>query len=120
MTEPNKNNNNLSNIKHPDYDPAKDPKVESDWEDVVDKLDFIRDKFMPYQRYIMIAGLTILIILVVYLGYARGALDVCNDLGGRLEIDMMKVKCHPSQYTQQTPLNDGTSMVHNLTIENVD
>ncbi len=116
MTETNKHNNNLLNISHPDYDPAKDPKVEPDWEDIEDKLGFIRDKFDPYQRYIMIVGLTILILLVVYLGYARGALDVCNDLGGRLEVDMMKVKCHPSQYTQQPTFIGGTSIVPNITL----
>ena len=115
----NQNNNNLSNIEHPDYDPAEDPKVEPDWEDIEDKLGFIRDKLMPYQRYIMIVGLTILILLVVYLGYARGALDVCNDLGGRLEIKVLNVECHPSHYTPQPVFIDGTSMVPNLTIENV-
>ena len=115
MAESKQNNNNLSNISHPDYDPAKDPEVEPDWEDIKDKLGFIRDKLDPYQRYIMIVGFTILIILVVYLGYARGALDICNDLGGRLEVDMMKVKCHPSQYTPQIQFRDGTTS----TIENV-
>ncbi len=115
MAEAKQNNNNLSNISHPDYDPAKDPEVEPDWEDVVDKLDFIRDKFMPYQRYIMIVGFTILIILVVYLGYARGALDVCNDLGGRLEVGR-EIVCHPSHYTQQPAFIDGTSMVPNVTV----
>ncbi len=115
MTETNKHNNNLSNINHPDYDPAKDTEVEADWEDIKDKLGFIRDKFDPYQKYIMIVGLTILILLVVYLGYARGALDICNDLGGRLEVGW-KIVCHPSQYTQQPILIDGTSMVPNFTL----
>ncbi|KKM60432.1 hypothetical protein LCGC14_1541860 [marine sediment metagenome] len=113
------NNNNLSNIKHPDYNPAEDPEVEPDWEDLKDKLDFVRKKFDPYQRYIMIVGFTILIILVVYLGYARGALDVCNDLGGRLEVGR-EIVCHPSQYTPQAPLNDSTFIVPRLSIENVD
>lgn len=67
------------------------------------KLDNIRDKFAPYQRIIMIGGLIILIFLVVYLGYARGSLDVCNDLGGRLEVGWT-INCRPGPCS--TPINN--------------
>ncbi len=65
-------------------------------EELLNALDKIRDKFDPYQRYIMIVGIIIMVMLVVFLGYARGALDVCNSLDGRLEIDW-GVECHPRQ-----------------------
>ena len=65
------------------------------------ELNRLRDKLEPYNRYIMIAGFIILIMLVVYLGYARGALDVCNDLGGRLEVKkMFGIDCLPGSYNQ--------------------
>lgn len=78
-----------------EYDPTNDLDIE---DDLSDALDNIRRKFDPYQRYIMIVGFTILVLLVVYMGYARGALDVCNDLDGRLEIDWgVNIECHPRQ-----------------------
>ncbi len=64
--------------------------------ELLNALDKIREKFDPYQRYIMIVGFIIMILLVVFMGYARGALDVCNSLDGRLEIDW-GVVCHPRQ-----------------------
>ncbi len=66
------------------------------------KLDTIRDKLAPYQRIIMIGGFVILIFLVVYLGYARGSLDVCNDLGGRLEVGWT-INCRPGSC--RTPID---------------
>lgn len=53
-------------------------------------------RFMPYQRQIMIVGMIILIFLVVFLGYARGGLDVCRSLDGLLD---SKFKCHPNYYS---------------------
>ena len=85
----------IKDVSHPDYDPGKDPEVEDSFSDWADN---IRERLMPYHKYIMIVGFTILILLVVFLGYARGALDICNDLGGRFEIDnIVKVKCVPGQ-----------------------
>lgn len=54
---------------------------------------FFQDKLMPYQRQVMIYGMILLIFLVVFLGYARGGLDVCNALGGRLEVSP-GLTCH--------------------------
>ena len=53
-------------------------------------------KLLPYQRPIMIVGMIILIFLVVFLGYARGGLDVCRSLDGLLD---PKFKCHPNYYS---------------------
>ena len=55
------------------------------------ELNRFRDKFMPYQRYIMIVGIIIMIILVVFLGYAYGSARVCNQVGGLLN---NKLVCH--------------------------
>ena len=52
-------------------------------------------------RYIMIVGFSLLILLVVYLGYARGGLDICNSLGGRFEAGI-EIKCHPG-YSNNPP-----------------
>ena len=95
----NKQQQNNTNISHPDYNPTKDPDVQPDT--ITEAITEWKNE-LPYntRRYIMIVGFTILIILVVYLGYARGALDVCNDLEGRLEVGW-KIECLPSQYTQQ-------------------
>ena len=98
------NNKNISNVSHPNYNPAEDPEVEPDVPLVSHTLNKIRGRFMPYQRYIMIVGFIILVMLVVFLGYARGALDVCNDLDGRLEVGW-KIKCHPSHYNQTPTVN---------------
>ena len=74
---------------------------DTDIEDGLEGLNRLRAKLEPYNRYIMIAGFIILIMLVVYLGYARGALDVCNDLGGRLEVKkMFGIDCRPGSYNQ--------------------
>ena len=90
------NNKNVSNISHPNYNPAEDPEVDEDMSLVLHNLKKIREKFDPYQRWIMIVGFTILIFLVVFLGYARGALDICTSLDGLLDDDF---KCHPGYYT---------------------
>jgi|TARA_Y100000310_G_scaffold344046_1_gene454774 hypothetical protein len=55
----------------------------------------LRDKAEPYERFIMLGGMIILIFLVVFLGYARGGLDTCNDLGGRFD---SKLDCHLGCY----------------------
>ena len=72
-------------------------------------MDKIRDKLEPYKRYIMIGGFTMLILLVVYLGYARGSLDVCNDLGGRLEVGW-DIHCQPGHY-DTPPAQEGVDAV---------
>ncbi len=55
----------------------------------------LREKFMPYQREIMLTGMIILIALVVFLGFARGGLEVCNDVGGYFN---WKLECHPQLF----------------------
>jgi len=42
---------------------------------------------LPYnkRRYIMIIGFSILVLLVVYLGYAYGGLKMCTQVGGILD-----------------------------------
>ncbi|KKK74175.1 hypothetical protein LCGC14_2886390, partial [marine sediment metagenome] len=44
--------------------------------------------------------------LVVYLGYARGSLDVCNDLGGRLEVGWT-INCRPGPCSTPIDNTDG-------------
>ena len=85
--------------------PTNDPDVT---DNTAEELNRWADKLMPYQRYIMIVGFIILVLLVVYLGYARGALDVCNDLGGRLEVNILGIKCHPGHYNPQDNIIDNT------------
>ena len=55
----------------------------------------LKEKLMPWQREIMIVGMIILIALVVFLGFARGGLEVCNDVGGYFD---WKLKCHPQLF----------------------
>jgi len=73
-------------------------------------LDNFRQRMAPYQRYIMIVGLIILILLVVYLGYAMGGLKVCRDLDGLLD---SKFKCHPD--FKPTPIYDERQTVIDYT-----
>ena len=54
------------------------------------------DKLMPYQRPIMIYGMIILILLVVFLGFAYGMAKMCNEFGGILD---GALKCHQINYT---------------------
>ena len=61
------------------------------------ELERLRDKFMPWQREIMIVGMILLIALVVFLGFARGGLEVCNDVGGFFD---WKLKCHPYHFNE--------------------
>ena len=79
-----------SDLSRPNYSPEDDPEVQ---EDIEDKLNYIRDKFDPYQRQIMVVGIIILILLVVFLGVAYGGMRVCSDLDGLLD---SKFKCHPN------------------------
>ena len=55
-------------------------------------LNRLRDRLMPYQREIMLGGMILLITLVVFLGFARGGLEVCNSVGGHFD---WKLKCRP-------------------------
>ena len=64
-----------------------------------DQIDEDMDKFsqwmvnfrdnLPYNktRYLMIVGFTMLVLLVVYLGYAYGGLKMCTQVGGILDSD---------------------------------
>ena len=66
-------------------------------DDVTDSVTNYITKFrdeLPYnkKRYLMIILFIVLIMLVVYLGYAYGGLKVCSDLDGILDSDF---KCHP-------------------------
>ena len=85
-------------------------------DDITTTLDSIRDKLDPYQRIIMIGGFVILIFLVVYLGYARGSLDVCNDLGGRLEVGW-EINCRPGSCS--TPLDTTDTVGQPFTIPDI-
>lgn len=88
----------LSDYTHPDYDSSEDPNVTDTIDEEVGRW---LDKLLPYKRYIMIGGTVILIILVVFLGYALGGLKVCNDLDGILD---SKFKCHPDFINEQRKL----------------
>ncbi len=68
-------------------------------EEVVEGLVRLRDRLMPYQRPIMIGGFIILIILVVFLGFAYGGMKVCSQLDGILDSGF---KCHPNYYDNLT------------------
>ncbi len=74
----------------------KDNKIDDDTENItIEPLEKLRDKFMPWEREIMLTGMIILIALVVFLGFARGGLEVCNDVGGYFD---WKLKCHPQSF----------------------
>ena len=66
---------------------------DKDIDDMGEDLSQIMDKMLPYKRSIMIIGIIIVIMLVVFLGYAYGGLKVCSDLDGLLDD---KFKCHPN------------------------
>ena len=110
--------NNRSDISGPDYDPSKDPEVQPDT--ITECLVEWKNN-LPYnkKRYIMIVGFTILIFLVVFLGYAYGGMKVCSNLDGLLDSEF---KCHPNYYTNLTQTNIdmvGQSFtLPNYTIEN--
>jgi len=72
---------------------------------------------LPYnrKRYIMIIGFTILVMLVVYLGYAYGGLKVCSQLDGILDSNFT---CHP--YYNPTSELDAVGMpfvIPNISIQ---
>ena len=69
------------------------------------------DKLLPYKREIMIVLFIILILLVVFLGYAFGGLRVCTDLDGLLDD---KFKCHPNYFNQTPPIYNGTGFKLNF------
>ncbi len=73
----------------------KDNKIDENID--IEPLDRLRDRLMPYQREIMLTGMIILIALVVFLGFARGGLEVCNSVGGYFD---WKLKCHPFNITE--------------------
>jgi len=95
-------------------DKDNDPEVtDSGWEELMR----IRDKFMPYHRYIMIVGFTILIFLVIFLGFAYGGMKVCSELDGILDD---KFKCHPNVTSSKITINNvGQSfIIPNIIVEN--
>ena len=74
---------------------TKDPNkehIELDLEELDKEFGKIFKPFMPYQRYIMIYGMIVLIFLVVFLGYAYGGMKVCSKLDGILDENFT---CHP-------------------------
>lgn len=76
---------------------------EAEEDKVHDALIRFRERMMPYQNYIMIVGILILIMLVVFLGFAYGGMKVCSDLDGVLD---NKFKCHPDFYKDQLIIQD--------------
>ena len=78
---------------------------------VHDALIGFRERMMPYQSYIMITGIIILIMLVVFLGFAYGGMKVCSDLDGVLD---NKFKCHPDFYKDQLIAQD--KMINGLIV----
>jgi len=72
---------------------------------------------LPYNktRYIMIIGFIILVLLVVYVGYAYGGLKMCTQVGGILDSDYI---CQ-LEFTSQSSNKDNVGMpfiVPNITI----
>lgn len=95
-----------------DYDPNDDP---DNTDTLTEELEKFRDKMMPYQKYIMITGIIILIMLVVFLGYAYGGLKVCSSLDGLLD---NKFKCHlglQANVTYSTPQSFMPEFIFNVT-----
>ncbi len=99
-----------SDISHEDYEPEDDPEVTDNWPAEAER---IKKKFMPYHRYIMIGGFTILIFLVVFLGFAYGGMKVCSQLDGILD---NKFKCHPG-YELDLMYNQEPSLFTDLTFD---
>jgi len=91
--------NNPNNAKDKEYNPDNDPEVT---DSITSEMIRIREKLLPYQRYIMLYGLIILIFLVVFLGFAYGGLKVCSDLDGLLD---SKFKCHLDFEQQFMPMD---------------
>ena len=73
-------------------EPQQKDSEEPNIDDSFKRLFELRDRLMPYQREIMLTGMFILIALVVFLGFARGGLEVCNSVGGHFD---WKLKCRP-------------------------
>tara|TARA_R100000750_G_C2317183_1_gene84864 strand:- start:555 stop:869 length:315 start_codon:yes stop_codon:yes gene_type:complete len=80
-----------------------------------DELNKAFDKLMSYKRPIMIWGFIILVLLVVFLGFAFGGLKVCNQLDGLLD---SKFKCHPNYYNDTIVISTPPGL--NLELYNVD
>lgn len=98
-----------SDVSGPNYEPEQDPEIA---DNVSEEIERLRDKLMPYQRYIMIIGIIVLILLVVFLGYAYGGLKVCSELDGLLD---KSFKCHPN-YKPEPIYNIPQTIVPNFTI----
>ena len=81
---------------------TQDDTIETD--DVAKEAFRIRDKLRPWNKQIMITLSIILIMLVVFMGFAMGGEVVCRDLEGLLD---SKFKCHPGFYNQ-TDIDDFT------------
>lgn len=59
-----------------------------------DEYDEIAPIKFKFQRPLTTILLIVLIMLVVFLGYARGVLQVCKELGGELTSDKL-ISCRP-------------------------
>ena len=102
---------------------TKDPDkqdIEVDLDQLNEEFSKLFKPFMPYQRHIMIYGMIVLIMLVVFLGYAYGGMKVCSELDGILDDNFT---CHPDfQQDQQRRVNSvgQVFMIPNFTEENGD
>ncbi len=77
---------------------------EEGMDETIEKLQAWRDE-LPYnkKRYTMIVLFTVLILIVVYMGYAYGGLKVCTSMDG--VFDQLRFECHPSEY-EPSKFND--------------
>lgn len=87
-----------------------DEEIDRSWKE----LQKFRDNLpYNYKRYTMIIGFTILVMIVVWLGYAYGGLKVCSQLDGVLDSDFI---CHPNY---APPINNVNNVGMPFTIPNI-
>ena len=107
-------------IQGPQRPKGKGEPKDDEAQEFIDSLAKWRDELPSNKiRYTMIVGFTILILLVVYLGYAYGIAKVCGQVGGTI---VKGLTCLPdlNQTTQSVQTFDSVGMpfrIPNITIQ---
>ena len=63
----------------------------------------LRDKLMPYQRPILYIGISLLLLLLLFIGFSIGAYSICRQADGFLDD---KFYCHVDYYNEQKRQQD--------------
>lgn len=75
----------------------EEKETKPDFEGFTEEIDSIKGRLAPYQRPILIIGITLFLIIIFFVGFGIGGFVVCHQQEGLLDDSF---KCHPDYYNR--------------------